>query len=112
MKNESGKHFICLDRADYSNYPNEKEVLLQAGITATVLSVKSELVMADKITIFEVEVSEKDLKDYKTKQYLMMLLPLFMYFISAFFAIDIEDEDEDEHEYNTYFNTDYVYIVL
>jgi hypothetical protein len=32
MKNESGKHFFYLDRPDYANFPDEKEVLLQAGL--------------------------------------------------------------------------------
>ena len=34
MENESGKHYICLDRSDYTSYPEEREVLLQAGISS------------------------------------------------------------------------------
>ena len=34
MENESSKHFISLDREDYSSYLDEKEILLQAGLTA------------------------------------------------------------------------------
>jgi hypothetical protein len=33
MQNESHKHYISLDREDYTCYPDEKEILLQAGIT-------------------------------------------------------------------------------
>lgn len=36
LENESGKHYICLDRPDYTSYPEEREVLLQAGISAKV----------------------------------------------------------------------------
>ena len=32
MKNESGKHYFSLDTQDYSNYPEEQEILLQAGL--------------------------------------------------------------------------------
>jgi hypothetical protein len=42
MKNESGKHYISLDRPDYSLYPNEKEILLQAGLRGKIQSVTDE----------------------------------------------------------------------
>ena len=28
IENETGKHYICLDRPDYTCYPEEREVLL------------------------------------------------------------------------------------
>lgn len=36
MENESSKYYINLNRDDYTCYPDEKEVLLQAGLTAEV----------------------------------------------------------------------------
>jgi hypothetical protein len=36
VENESSEHFISLDREDYTCYLDEKEILLQAGLSATV----------------------------------------------------------------------------
>jgi guanylate kinase len=47
MENETGKHYFFLDRAEFTNYPDEQEVLLQAGLMARVISVTTEQVMAD-----------------------------------------------------------------
>ena len=40
MDNESGKHYVNLDRHDYTCYPDEKEVLLQAGLMAEITNVE------------------------------------------------------------------------
>ena len=32
MDNKSGRHYFSLDTRDYSNYPDEREILIQAGI--------------------------------------------------------------------------------
>ena len=32
IKNETGKYYFSLDSKDYSNYPEENEILLQAGL--------------------------------------------------------------------------------
>lgn len=40
IENKQGKYYICLDREDYSVYPNEKEVLLQAGLVSKVVKVE------------------------------------------------------------------------
>lgn len=36
IENETSKYFISLDREEYTFYPDEKEILLQAGIVAKV----------------------------------------------------------------------------
>jgi hypothetical protein len=41
MQNESQKHYISLDREDYTCYPDEKEILLQAGITGQIDTIES-----------------------------------------------------------------------
>jgi hypothetical protein len=57
MKNESGKHYFSLDRDTYTCHPEEKEVLLQAGLQAKVKKVRQETieVMIEEldVTIFE-----------------------------------------------------------
>jgi hypothetical protein len=40
MENESGKYYINLNRDDYTCYPEEKEILLEAGLTAQIVSVE------------------------------------------------------------------------
>ena len=42
IENESGKHFISLDRPDITCYPEEEEILLQAGIKAKVTKIETE----------------------------------------------------------------------
>jgi hypothetical protein len=38
MENESGKYYINLNRDDYTCYTEEKEILLEAGLTAQIVS--------------------------------------------------------------------------
>ena len=42
MENESQRHYVSLDREEFTCYPDEKEVLLQAGLTAEVQSIETE----------------------------------------------------------------------
>ncbi len=65
LENESGKHYICLDRPDYSCYPEEKEVLLQAGISAKVEFVYNEKRYGEIFTVFELYISEKQVQAQK-----------------------------------------------
>ena len=39
MKNESGKYYFSMDKSCYTNFPNEKEVLLLQGLVAEVKNV-------------------------------------------------------------------------
>ena len=39
FENKEGKYYICLDRAEFTVYLDEKEVLIQAGLSAKVDSV-------------------------------------------------------------------------
>ena len=38
LENKHSKYYISLDKEDYSVYPDEKEILLQAGLMAEVKS--------------------------------------------------------------------------
>ena len=40
IENKKGKHYICLDRPEYTLYLDEYEVLIQAGLRAKVLSIE------------------------------------------------------------------------
>lgn len=59
MENETGKNYISLDRPDYTAYPDEQELILQAGIICKVVSVSTEKQMSDTITVFRLKTSEK-----------------------------------------------------
>jgi hypothetical protein len=42
MKNETGKHFVCMNRQEYTCYLSEQEVLLQAGLFGKITNVRQE----------------------------------------------------------------------
>jgi hypothetical protein len=65
MKNESSKHFISLDRADYTCYLDEKEILLQAGLSAQVKKIGEIGTGEDKITLFDLYISEKNVSRHQ-----------------------------------------------
>jgi hypothetical protein len=66
MTNESGKHYFSMDRDIYTCKPDEKEILLQAGLTAKIMNVREETrcVMMEEIdvTVFELSISEKQVR--------------------------------------------------
>lgn len=39
IKNESGKHYFSLDSESYTPYPDEQEILLQAGLVGELINV-------------------------------------------------------------------------
>ena len=55
LENESGKHYFSLDSAQFTLYPDEQEILLQAGLITNVIDVKEE----GEMTVFELTTSEK-----------------------------------------------------
>ena len=55
MENESGKHYFQLDSTQFTLYPDEQEILLQAGTKAKVIEVTEE----DEMTVFKLATSEK-----------------------------------------------------
>ena len=63
MKNESGKHYFSLDTQDYSNYPEEQEILLQAGL---IFEFESKEETAD-LTIVKLKSSEALVKKHDRK---------------------------------------------
>lgn len=52
MKNESGKYYVSLDNRSLTAYPDEKELILQAGIVCNLEKVERQMVMEDEVTIF------------------------------------------------------------
>lgn len=40
MENKNNKYFVFLDRPDYTLYPSEEEVLLQAGLIGKLIAVE------------------------------------------------------------------------
>ena len=59
LENESGKHFVSLDRDDITCYPGEEEILLQAGIKAKIMNVEVQKINSDNtLTILNLYVSE------------------------------------------------------
>lgn len=67
MENETGKHYVLLDTEEYTSYPDEQEVLLQAGLTAKVINVSDMEYGEEVITVFDLYISEKMIKMSKIK---------------------------------------------
>jgi uncharacterized protein YacL (UPF0231 family) len=56
FENKSEKPYICMDRSEYTVYLDEKEVLLQAGLKAEVMSVQ--FIDGSDITVFDLYISD------------------------------------------------------
>lgn len=54
MKNENGKHYFSLDSPELTLYPDEQEILLQAGMIARVSSFKN----GEGMIVFNLSTSE------------------------------------------------------
>ena len=80
LQNESGKHYICLDRSDYTCYPLEREILLQAGISARVEFSYEKSVNGEPFTVFNLYISEEQVQYFKLKTKLMIIIPFLVYF--------------------------------
>ena len=63
FENKESKYYICLDKAEYTVYLNEKEVLIQAGLKAKVESVEVKNEHTDcPITVFNLYISDASVK--------------------------------------------------
>ena len=80
IENETGKHYICLDRPDYTCYPEEREVLLQAGISAKVEFTYQQKYNGKIYTVFNVYISEKQIRSYKRRAALKFMVPFLVFF--------------------------------
>lgn len=77
FENSKGRHYICLDRPDYTSYPDEKEVILQAGLKAQVIDYTD--VNGDERTDFSLYISDKMVQREKKKRTLDYALPVMIY---------------------------------
>ena len=75
MENKRGKHYISLDRKDFTMYPNEKEVLLQEGLVAKVESCEES---HDGVTVFNLYISDKMVEREKKKRTRDFIIPVIM----------------------------------
>ena len=80
-------YYFSLDSEDYTCYPDEKEILLQAGLIFDVVSIHEESVKKgslDKITIIKLRTSERKIKNYNRCSKIKLLFPFIFYFIWIF----------------------------
>ena len=75
MENKRGKHYISLDRKDFTMYQNEKEVLLQEGLIAKVESFE---VSNDFVTYFNLYISDTMVAKEKKRRTRDFIIPLIM----------------------------------
>ena len=91
MKNESGKYYFCLDNPDFTNYPDEQEVLLQAGL---IFTVKEIVQIDDDLMEVKLETSEKMIHTHQAWQRRRHIIPFVSYCLAQFvqFLIRIDSE--------------------
>ena len=83
FENGKGKYYICLDRPDYTSYPEEKEVLFQAGLRAQIVDFTD--VNDGERTEFTLFISDKMVKSEKKKRTLDYAYPVFFYLLDRLF---------------------------
>jgi hypothetical protein len=79
MINETGKHYIYLDNPEYTCYPDEKEILLQAGL---ILQVK-DFVEHEGLHVIHLVSSEKMVRRHKLYLDLLFFVPLLKLWIEC-----------------------------
>ena len=75
IENNKYKNYISLDRSDYSFYIDEKEILLQAGLQAQVMSIEQRDIPVGNYTQFELYISDKMIKSQNLQSILTQLIP-------------------------------------
>lgn len=98
LQNESGKHYICLDKSDYTCYPFESEILLQAGISAKVEFSYEKSVNGEPFTVFNLYISEEQVNYFKRKKKLMIIIPASIYFATQFIEAEMQIRYEYQHK--------------
>ena len=71
IKNESSKHYFCMDKPDYTCFPDEKEILLQAGLVFNL----DEFSRDSKINKIYLSTSEKKIRNHRCKQNFVLATP-------------------------------------
>ena len=79
MKNESGKHYFSLDTSQYTLYPDEQEILLQAGLSTKMIRFEEH----NDITIFELATSESLIRWGHLLDKCSVIFPLLSFFINS-----------------------------
>ena len=80
MQNETGKHYVSLDTDKFTCYPEEKEILLQAGLTAKLKGYKEEIAYDETIHIFDLYISESMVYWQRKLNLSMFIIPFIIYF--------------------------------
>jgi hypothetical protein len=75
---------LNLNRPEFTCYPEEKEILLQAGLIAKVISITYEPIGADKIAVFELNITEGRQRINKLRDILLFVVPISLFFIGVY----------------------------
>ena len=81
LENKKGKYHFCLDRDDYSLYPSENEVLLQAGMKAFVKKVEKETTFQGDWTVFHLYISDNCVEIQSRKRTLLIMIPYSLFIL-------------------------------
>lgn len=71
MKNESSKHYFCMDLPDYTCFPDEKEILLQSGLIFNL----ERVVKDPRMNKIYLSSSEKQIRRHKCRRNFIFIIP-------------------------------------
>ena len=91
-----------MDRSEYTCYPLEREILLQAGISAKVEFSYEKSVNGESFTVFYLYISEELVKNSKRRAKLLIIIPFIVFFVIQ--AIEAEMQIQTEY-YKEYYST-------
>ena len=77
VENKKSQFYISLNRADYTLYLDEEEILLQAGLSAKVTQVSKS--HDGEWTIFNLYISDKMVTQEKTRRKWLFSLPIILF---------------------------------
>ena len=83
MKNETGKYYFSLDQPEYSNYPNEREILLQAGLIFKFEKIEDDVDMK----IIYLSTSESMIKKHNRRKSLIFYVPFACFYLMQIMTI-------------------------
>ena len=78
MENESGKHYFSLDSPQFTLYPDEQEILLQAGIRAKVIDFHEK----NGMKVFSLYTSEKMIRRRHIINLFSFYMPTLVFFVN------------------------------
>ena len=88
IQNLKGRYFISLDRDDYTAYPDEKEILMQAGLSSKVVSYQEEtLNSGKKLTTFHLQINDDLIRRQLLRRRFQFIIPVLFFAFATLWQV-------------------------